>query len=72
MDARLAWGTVQVTVRVLVMGLLGACMFLIAGLVLAANPDLAAGLRILWLVLAVLGAVAIVFYLRRLLAIRRR
>ncbi len=54
------------------MGLLGACMFLVAGLVLAANANLATGLRVLWLVLAVLGGGAIVFYVRRLLAMRRR
>ena len=62
----------QITVRVLVMGLLGACMFVVAGLVLAADAHLAMGLRIVWLVVAGLGGVAVVFYVRRLLALRRR
>lgn len=54
------------------MGLLGACMFVVAGVVLAADSDIAPVLRVVWLVVAALGAAAIVFSVRRLLAMRRR
>ena len=65
-------GSVQIPARVLVMGLLGACMFVIAGLALAADAHLVTSVRVVWLVVAALSVVAAGFYVTRLLALRRR